>query len=290
MAGLPGTGHPSGFYLSLPAHREQDTESGLVHMRARMYDPRVGRLTQVDPLIGNRSAEHYIYASNNSLTHYDRMGLQDEKKQVQVSARFSFWDEKERKEYIGCFNQWWTRAFTAATIPSKYVFNPSNPQVLLDSTDEVGIVSELNKGDIGLLIAHGKGEEVYLPSGKAINIASFRNIEVRKGLKMKMMIACVCKSEAGGEKLADAFAEMGVQVVISGAMKDIEDEKLANFTRRFLAGATNKDKDKRESIDLAFKAAAKEVGFWDPKAEKPSGIVMKTAKGVDTSKYLEFDK
>jgi RHS repeat-associated protein len=57
------------------AQREHDSESGLVYMRARMYDPRVGRFTQTDPLVGNRPAEHYTYAANNPVSKTDPMGL-----------------------------------------------------------------------------------------------------------------------------------------------------------------------------------------------------------------------
>jgi len=59
------------------AHREHDPESGLVHMRARMYDPRLGRFTQNDPAIGNRSSKHYVYTGNNPVSMIDPQGLQE---------------------------------------------------------------------------------------------------------------------------------------------------------------------------------------------------------------------
>jgi hypothetical protein len=40
-----------------------------------MYDPRVGRFTQTDPLVGNRPAEHYTYAANNPVSTVDPQGL-----------------------------------------------------------------------------------------------------------------------------------------------------------------------------------------------------------------------
>jgi RHS repeat-associated protein len=46
------------------AQREQDAESGLVHMRARQYDSRIGRFTQTDPVSGIRPSQQYIYAGN----------------------------------------------------------------------------------------------------------------------------------------------------------------------------------------------------------------------------------
>jgi RHS repeat-associated protein len=65
-----GTSERYGF-----AQREQDAESGLVHMRARQYDPRIGRFTQTDPVRGNRPFEHYAYAGNNPVSMVDPMGL-----------------------------------------------------------------------------------------------------------------------------------------------------------------------------------------------------------------------
>ncbi len=58
------------------AQREQDNESGLVHMRARQYDPRIGRFTQTDPLLGNRATEHYAYARGNPVSVTDPLGLE----------------------------------------------------------------------------------------------------------------------------------------------------------------------------------------------------------------------
>src|SRR5688572_11252381 len=49
-------------------------ESGLVYMRHRMYDPRTGRFTQMDPVLGNRPHEHYRYAANNPVSMTDPFG------------------------------------------------------------------------------------------------------------------------------------------------------------------------------------------------------------------------
>lgn len=58
------------------AQREHDMESGLVYMRHRMYDPRIGRFTQCDPLLRNRAQEHYRYAQNNPVLGRDPLGLE----------------------------------------------------------------------------------------------------------------------------------------------------------------------------------------------------------------------
>jgi RHS repeat-associated protein len=60
------------------AQREHDTESSLVYMRHRMYDPRLGRFTQSDPITANHAFAHYIYASNCPNLRRDPLGLQDE--------------------------------------------------------------------------------------------------------------------------------------------------------------------------------------------------------------------
>ncbi len=59
------------------AQREHDSESGLVHVRARMYDSRTGRFTQTDPLRGNRPFKPYAYASNNPVSRIDPTGEDD---------------------------------------------------------------------------------------------------------------------------------------------------------------------------------------------------------------------
>jgi RHS repeat-associated protein len=71
--GMPITQGPSAERYGF-AQREHDTESGLVHMRARQYDPRIGRFTQTDPIRMNRAGEHFAYAMNNPVSMVDRSG------------------------------------------------------------------------------------------------------------------------------------------------------------------------------------------------------------------------
>jgi len=56
----------------------QDAESGLLYLRARYYDPAIGRFISADPYLG-RMAEpvtqnRYIYVHNNPLLYSDPSG------------------------------------------------------------------------------------------------------------------------------------------------------------------------------------------------------------------------
>jgi len=55
--------------------RENDAESGLMHFRARGYDPRTGRFIQTDPL--NPIPDHYRYVTNSPVSLRDPEGLQE---------------------------------------------------------------------------------------------------------------------------------------------------------------------------------------------------------------------
>lgn len=66
------------------AQRESDTESGLVFMRARMYDPLRGRFVQVDPLRWNRPDRHYSYVDGNPVAARDPSGAELEIDKTQV--------------------------------------------------------------------------------------------------------------------------------------------------------------------------------------------------------------
>ncbi len=59
------------------SQREKDSESGLMHYRARSYDPRIGRFLSKDPIRDRRPTAHYVYASNRPTSNVDPMGEQD---------------------------------------------------------------------------------------------------------------------------------------------------------------------------------------------------------------------
>jgi RHS repeat-associated protein len=69
--------------------RERDSESGVMHFRARFYDPRLGRFGGKDPVLHRRAPRHFLYASNNPVMAKDPLGAQDEKlkKATEFAAR-----------------------------------------------------------------------------------------------------------------------------------------------------------------------------------------------------------
>jgi len=55
--------------------REFDSATGLYYYRARYYDPKLGRFTQLDPLGMPDGINRYIYARNNPIRWIDPLGL-----------------------------------------------------------------------------------------------------------------------------------------------------------------------------------------------------------------------
>jgi RHS repeat-associated protein len=68
---VQATGDRHGF-----TQRERDSESGVMHYRARFYDPRIGRFGGKDPLQENRTLEHFLYTGNNPPISIDPSGKQ----------------------------------------------------------------------------------------------------------------------------------------------------------------------------------------------------------------------
>ena len=52
----------------------QDEETGLIYLRARYYDPGIGRFTQQDPARDGKN--WYVYCNNNPVNYIDKTGLE----------------------------------------------------------------------------------------------------------------------------------------------------------------------------------------------------------------------
>ena len=83
-AQLTGTGAgtaTSGITDGFTGH-ERDAEFGLVNMRGREYDPRIGQFLQADPIVQDPSNSQYLnryaYVLNNPLKLVDPSGYDDE--------------------------------------------------------------------------------------------------------------------------------------------------------------------------------------------------------------------
>ncbi len=62
------------------AAREYDSETGLYYMRARYYDPTVGRFISEDPIGLEGGINPYAYAANNPLSYRDPFGTSSDEK------------------------------------------------------------------------------------------------------------------------------------------------------------------------------------------------------------------
>jgi RHS repeat-associated protein len=72
---------PKGSPMGFTGH-ESDDELGLVNMRGRLYDPRLGRFLQTDPIVSHphfgQSWNPYSYVHNSPLNFVDPSGFQEE--------------------------------------------------------------------------------------------------------------------------------------------------------------------------------------------------------------------
>lgn len=67
------------------SQRENDSESALMHYRARSYDPRTGRFIQSEGILSLRMEEHYTYAKLSPLSRIDPRGTTSIKVKLPVS-------------------------------------------------------------------------------------------------------------------------------------------------------------------------------------------------------------
>jgi hypothetical protein len=74
-------------------------------MRARQYDPRLGRFTQTDPIVRNRSTEQYAYAGSNPVSVTDPSGLEPPDEENTLGPRPRFDPELARKQLLETGNR-----------------------------------------------------------------------------------------------------------------------------------------------------------------------------------------
>ncbi|RYG22443.1 RHS repeat-associated core domain-containing protein [bacterium] len=69
--GMPESGRPVQAYVGSLGHRKDD-ETGLIYMRARYYDPQVGRFTSQDPALDG--GNWFTYCGNDPVNKVDQSG------------------------------------------------------------------------------------------------------------------------------------------------------------------------------------------------------------------------
>ncbi|WP_437730195.1 RHS repeat-associated core domain-containing protein [Sorangium sp. So ce1335] len=83
---------------------ESDDELGLVNMKGRMYDPRIGRFLTTDPFVSfpffGQSWNPYSYVLNSPLSFVDPSGFEPEEQKVFVDPEFH--DDPEVRRTLSC--------------------------------------------------------------------------------------------------------------------------------------------------------------------------------------------
>jgi RHS repeat-associated protein len=85
---------------------EMVDESGLIHMHARMYDPRIARFIQADPMIqeptNSQSLNRYSYVMNNPLNATDPTGMFSIGAPMMMSSMFAQWSSSDIYRCVNC--------------------------------------------------------------------------------------------------------------------------------------------------------------------------------------------
>ncbi|WP_437784541.1 RHS repeat-associated core domain-containing protein [Sorangium sp. So ce1097] len=99
----PPASFPSETTQGFTGH-ESDDELGLVNMKGRMYDPRIGRFLTTDPILSlpffGQSWNPYSYVLNSPLTLVDPSGFEPEAQEVFVDPEFH--NDPEVRRILGC--------------------------------------------------------------------------------------------------------------------------------------------------------------------------------------------
>ena len=135
---LSGKVHTNGFYSDLFLYNGEATDitTGLQYLRARYYDPEMGRFVQEDTFLGYiqtpLSLNLYIYVQNNPLNYIDPSGNWPWDKEEQIAARENYLQELSDK-------------LRDLSIMSRYTKNPSFAEELTKEAKQIQTeINDLN--------------------------------------------------------------------------------------------------------------------------------------------------
>jgi RHS repeat-associated protein len=136
--------------------RERDDESGLVHFRARSYDPRLGRFIQTDPALDGRAAEHYVYVRNRPTQTVDPTGFTLEVAGKQVTKESDFYKQHAK---ISVFRS----TFLEILIESKTTYKYTDQSIIAEMEFRDALLAaadKVKKSGLGFAAAGEVGKDV----------------------------------------------------------------------------------------------------------------------------------
>ncbi len=207
-----------------------------------------------------------------SVTTIAQEEFKEERPVLDVKGVVTFPDAEERQTFLAeIFRKLFGSAISKA-VKSKFGVN-SSARAVIGSTTVGGVFQELDEGDVGILVAHGNGENFQLPDKSFATPRDVKGTEF-EFKKTKVLVCLSCFSGKEGE-LGKAIAEKGAKIVLTSTSLQ-SDQNMANVLHAFTKLLTE-----GKTISEAFKAAEKEV-----KEEK--GVRIDVAKGVDKNKSFDL--
>ena len=160
-----------------------DTETGLIYMRARYYDPNLGRFVSEDP--GRSGTNWFVYCGNNPINTVDQSGKSFEwinsvlsgpdwfiegVKSAAQEGQESLAEYLEENFKLAAMNI--TRGLTpgiAGSLQLRLLLRSSMLNALVDSEEEIGVGAYESVGEIGTLIGEAaEGELADMATGEMV--------------------------------------------------------------------------------------------------------------------------